>query len=114
MSRIRKPCGTEEEFDRKRLERSIESAGVRTEVARKIAQDVNVTDGLSTDIIRNSVAGELGKIDPKLSRTYMATENLVMKREPRMPQGVAQVESACRAILGAGEGLAFKPCDGRE
>ena len=29
-------------------------------------------------------------------------------------QGITQVESACRAILGAGEGLAFKPCDGRE
>lgn len=93
MSKIRKPCGNEEEFDRTRLERSIRSAGARPETADRIARSIHVTEGLSSEIVRNAVAEELRKEDPMLSKTYMATENLVTKREPKMPQGVAHVSA---------------------
>jgi hypothetical protein len=91
MSKIKKPCGTEEEFDRTRLERSIASAGARPDTARRIAQSVGATGDISSELLRNAVAQELMREDPVLSRTYMTSENLVTKIEPGIPQGLARM-----------------------
>lgn len=108
MSKIKKPCGTEEEFDRSRLERSIASAGARPDTARRIAQSVRETDGMSSELLRNAVAQELMKEDPMLSRTYMASENLVTRIEPSAPQGVARMSEMVMRYLKVASGQPVK------
>jgi len=41
--------------------------------------------------LRSAVAQELMKENPVLSRTYMASENLITKIEPGIPQGLARM-----------------------
>ena len=93
MPKIRKPCGTMEEYNRARLEQSILSAGAPPETADRISKKIRAFDGVSVDDIRNSVARELQSEDPRLADAYLRSENLITRISPAVQPGEAEVSS---------------------
>jgi hypothetical protein len=91
--KIKKRSGELEDFDRNKLQRSVLNAGASEEVARRISERVQPTEGLSTDDLRRRVAEELLRESPTLSGAYMSTRRLRAHSIPDLSQGVARLHA---------------------
>lgn len=89
--KIRKRNGELEEFDRGKIERSALSAGASAEVAKRISERVQPSEGISTDDLRKRVAEELLRESAVLSGAYMSTRRLRAHSVPDVSQGVARL-----------------------
>jgi ribosomal protein S13 len=91
LTRIRKPCGESENFDRNRLVQSIRSAGVTERTAASVVDRIRLSEDISTEELTRLVAEHLRRVNPALSGTYMATENLKVRAAQDVSAGVAQI-----------------------
>jgi transcriptional regulator NrdR family protein len=70
VPKLKKRSGKEEEFDRKKVEKSIKKAGVSENTARMIAEGVKHREGMATSEIRSHVIAELKRHEPEAARRY--------------------------------------------
>lgn len=91
LTKIRKPCGEAENFDRNRLVQSIKSAGVTEQMASSVVDRIRLPAEVSTDELTRLVAEHLRQVNPSLSGAYVATENLKVRSTPEVSAGVAQI-----------------------
>lgn len=83
--RVRKRDGTLQDFDRQKLQLSIEKAGVAREDAINTAYRVGarVEEGTATSQIRTAVTVELMALNRAAAQTYNAQRPRIMARQPR-------------------------------
>lgn len=72
MRNIQKRSEKQEEFDSKKIEKSIKSAGAEEKMAQEISRGVLYTDGMKTSEVRKHVTEKLTLHDTKLGRIYEA------------------------------------------
>ena len=70
MPMVKKRSGKEEEFDRKKVERSMRAAGTNENTARTVAEGVKHREGMATSEIRNHVTAELKRHEPEAAKRY--------------------------------------------
>jgi len=83
--------GEKEDFDRKKLERSIVMAGASPESARDIALSFRIKEGVTTDEIRQFVFEELRNLDPMIGQRYERTYRFMTCRTGNTVRGVAKI-----------------------
>lgn len=91
--KIRKRSGELEDFDRSKIERSALSAGASAEVAKRISERIQPTEGISTEDLRRRVAEELLRESSVLSGAYLSTRRLRAQSVPDLSQGVARLHA---------------------
>ena len=72
MLKIKKRSGEDEEFSRKKLEKSILSAGGNEKTARMIAEGTKHREELTTAKVRTRVITELKRLDHEACKRYEA------------------------------------------
>lgn len=70
MRNIQKRSEKQEEFDNKKIEKSIISAGAGEKIAQEISRGVKHTDGMKTGDVRKYVTGKLTLHDEKFGKAY--------------------------------------------
>ncbi len=70
MPKVKKRSGKEEEFDRKKIERSMKAAGANENTARKVAEGIKHREGMPTSEVRSHVIAELKRHEPEAARRY--------------------------------------------
>ncbi len=85
MVMVKKRFGGLQEFDRYKLEESMEEAGARDVVARDIARQIQVSDGTSTEVLRQEVGESLRRADPSIAEVYLSTRWLKAKASDETP-----------------------------
>ena len=91
MARIVKRSGKSENFDIKKLERSIILAGASKDVARDISRRIDAKDGMNSQELRRLTAREIEKERVDLAQNYLSTRNLTAIRTSNVAEGVARV-----------------------
>jgi hypothetical protein len=91
--RIRKKSGELQEFDRRKLEESIRRAGASQDVAKRIAERIQTSEGMSTQDIRRRVADELRAENMALSGAYMSVRRLRARSASDLSTGVARLHT---------------------
>jgi len=91
MPRIRKLSGTEEEFERAKLESSLQRAGTAEQVARELATRLSVREGLSTSELRSQVLSELRAKDAAAAERYERTRCCAAQASAGVPQDVVRL-----------------------
>ena len=74
MLMIEKRSGKEAEFDRKKLQKSIRSAGCNGNVAKTIADAAKHFEGMATLDLRKQVVAKLRRYDKDVGNRYEAYE----------------------------------------
>jgi hypothetical protein len=90
---IRKKSGELQEFDRRKLEESMKRAGASEEVARRVSERIQPSEGQSTDEIRKRVAEELRREDPATSGAYASAKRLRARSTSDAASGVARLHA---------------------
>lgn len=93
MTTITKRSGETEEFDRKKIEDSLRSAGADWLTAKDIAGRVQEKDGMRSSEIRKAIERELKKINNGLSERYSEARRLTVKNSATTTKGIAQVSN---------------------
>ena len=101
MAKIVKRSGKSEDFDIKKLERSIILAGASKEATRDISRRVEVKDSISSQELRRLTARELEKERADLAQNYLSTRNLRAIRTSNVAEGVARVNRQLLEKIGA-------------
>jgi len=91
--KIKKKSGEPADFDRGKLETSMQNAGASADVARRISERIRPSEGLSTDDLRKSVVEELLKENAALSGAYMSTKRLRVRSASDLASGVARLHA---------------------
>lgn len=91
--KIRKKSGESADFDRGKLETSMQNAGASADVVKRISERIQPSEGLSTDDLRKSVAEELLKENAALSGAYMSTKRLRVRSASDLASGVARLHA---------------------
>lgn len=87
--KIRKKSGELADFDRGKLETSMLNAGASADVARRISERIQPSEGLSTNDLRRRVAEELLRENAALSGAYLSTRSLRIRIGSDLAQGNA-------------------------
>lgn len=105
MPEIKKWTGSSEPFDRTKLVHSLHAAGADEQVARTVANNITVKEGMSTHELRSQVAQELRKHDPETAEVYESTVRLAAKKAIDAARGTVQMagETLARLKIKAGE-----------
>lgn len=101
MARIVKRSGKSEDFDIKKLERSIVLAGASRDVAREISKKIEAKDGMSSQELRRLTARQLEKERADVAENYLSTRNLRAIRTSNVTEGVARVNRQLIETIGA-------------
>jgi len=91
--KIKKKSGEPADFDRGKLETSMQNAGASADVVKRISERIQPSEGLSTDDLRKSVAEELRKENAALSGAYMSTKRLRVRSVSDLASGVARLHA---------------------
>lgn len=91
--KIQKKSGELQEFDRRKLEESIRQAGASPEVAKRVAEKIQPSEGMSTHELRWRVADELRNENIALSGAYMSARRLRVKAAKDLSAGVARLHT---------------------
>ncbi|MBN1677100.1 MAG: hypothetical protein JW880_01035 [Candidatus Thermoplasmatota archaeon] len=108
LTKIRKPCGEAENFDRNRLVQSVRSAGVSEQTAKNVVDRIRLPEEVSTDELTRLVAEHLRQVNPSLSGAYAATENLKVRSAPDVSAGVAKIPDNLVKRFGVSSGQRVK------
>ena len=108
MPRIRKASGVEEEFERTKLESSLQRAGVAEQVAREIASRISVREGMSTSEIRSQVLSELRAKDPATAERYEHTRCCAAQASTEVPQDTVRLHPETLKRLGVQPGATLE------
>lgn len=104
MPLVNKITGTQEEFDRGKLEESIRRAGATEETAREIASRIDPTTVNTTTEIRRRVAEELREKDAAMAERYEKTRNLAARKAVEAVMGTVMLNEETMKALGANPG----------
>lgn len=88
-ARIKKRSGELQEFDRRKLEESMKRAGASEETARRVADRIEPSEGMTTDELRKHVSRELERENALLSGAYASTRRLRARTASDLAAGVA-------------------------
>lgn len=91
--KIRKKSGELQEFDRRKLEESIRHAGASSEVARRVSEKIQPSEGMSTQDIKRRVADELRNENMALSGAFMSAQKLRAKSAADLSAGVVRLNA---------------------
>ena len=91
--KIRKKSGELEDFDKGKLEKSMQNAGASVEISGRISERIQPVEGLSTEDLRRRVAEELQRENQALSGAYMSTRSLRVRGEASLGQGIARLNA---------------------
>ncbi|MFQ5891941.1 MAG: ATP cone domain-containing protein [Candidatus Methanofastidiosia archaeon] len=75
MIKVKKNSGELEHFDRNKLARSLKLTGAETDVARRVADAIEVHEGMRTREIRRLAVEELRKVNAEVAERYERFEN---------------------------------------
>jgi len=89
--KIRKTTGGLEDFDRRKLEKSIRHAGASEEVAKSISERIEPSEGMSTEELRRKVSEELRRKNEALSGAYTTTKRLKARSSSDLKSGVVRM-----------------------
>ena len=70
MSKIKKRSGLEENFQQKKIENSMRSAGITKETAEEVAGNIDYHEGITTSEVRNRVIGGIKNREPQSATRY--------------------------------------------
>lgn len=104
MAKVRKRSGEMEEFDRRKLEESIRRAGASDETARRVAERIRPSEGVSTEELRRMVSQELRRESEPLSGAYTTTRRLRARADPGLSAGVVKMHEDLLKQHGLKEG----------
>ncbi len=104
MTLLNKRTGTQEEFNKAKLEESITRAGATEEAAREIASRVDPTTVNTTEEIRTRVVEELRKTDAAIAERYERTRNLAARKAVEAAMGTVRLLAETMNALGASPG----------
>lgn len=104
MTLLNKRTGTQEEFNRTKLEESIKRAGATEETAREIAPRIDPTTVNTTEEIRTRVVEELRKTDATIAERYERTRNLAARKAVEAAIGTVRLHTGTMKALGASPG----------
>lgn len=108
MTTVTKKDGRKEEFDRTKIERSVRSAGVDEETARRVADQVPKKEGILSEGVREIVKKVLEEWDAEAAQRYDRTRRLAAKKSIATTKGTARLSND------AMECLKLKPGDSVE
>jgi hypothetical protein len=110
MTTIIKKSGEPEEFDRKKIEDSLRSAGADWLTAKETADMIQEKDGMTTSDIRRALDKELKNLNPELSDRYSGTRRFTARNSSKIAKGVARLSKDSIHALGikAGDALEIK------
>ncbi len=91
--KIQKKSGELQEFDRRKLEESVRRAGASQDVAKRIAEKIQPSEGMSTQDIRRRVSDELRNENMALSGAYMSARRLRARAAQDLSAGVARLHT---------------------
>jgi hypothetical protein len=104
MTLLNKRTGTQEEFNKTKLEESIIRAGAAEEAAREIATRIDPTTMNTTEEIRTRVVEELRKTDATIAERYERTRNLAATKAVEAAMGTVRLHTETLEALGANPG----------
>ena len=104
MTLLNKRTGTQEEFNKTKLEESIKRAGATEETARGIAPRIDPTTVNTTEEIRTRVVEELRKTDAAIAERYERTRNLAARKAVEAAIGTVRLHTGTMKALGASPG----------
>ncbi len=104
MPLVNKRTGTQEEFDRAKLEESLTRGGATEETAKEIASRIDPTTLKTTEEIRRHVVEELRKTDAVIAERYERTRNLAAKKAMEAVMGTVRLHMETMKALGANTG----------
>jgi hypothetical protein len=103
MAMLKKRFGALQEFDRYKLEDSMEEAGASDVVAREIARKIQVPEGASTEALRQRIGESLRRVDPSIAEAYLSTRWLKAKASEGTPVGMGSVSEELRELCDEGK-----------
>lgn len=89
--RIQKRTGELEDFSRQKLEESLKRAGASADVAKRVSERIDPSEGQTTAELRRKVAEELRRENATLSVAYMTTKRLSARPASDVSAGVARI-----------------------
>jgi hypothetical protein len=98
MKRVKKRSGELQEFDPERLVQSMKRAGADEQVAKSIAEKVQVTEGASTLDLRRFVVNELRNVNAEAAAAYAQTLRLHAKARDDLRTGTARAPKTMERI----------------
>ena len=104
MPLINKRAGSQEEFNRAKLEESITRVGATEEEAKEIVSRIDPTSLKTTEEIRRHVVEELRKTNASAAERYEATRNLAAKKAMEAVMGTVKLHAETMKTLGANPG----------
>ncbi len=99
LTNVKKKDGSEEKFDRTKLELSMRNAGADEKMAREVAAKVEEREGMTTDDIRRTVRDELHKRNTEVAEQYEDTKLFAAKKAMDAAKGTAQITENCMKKL---------------
>ncbi len=103
MVMVKRRFGALQEFDRYKLEESMEEAGARDVVAREIAGKIQVSDGTGTEALRQKIGESLRRVDPSIAEVYLSTRWLRAKASEETPVDLGWVSEDLQKLCGEGK-----------
>ncbi len=91
MTMIKKRSGEMQEFSRAKMEESMKRAGAKEEVVKKLAESIQVQEGMATQDLRQRIGEELRKVDSSIADAYVSTRRLKAKANPETPADQGRV-----------------------
>lgn len=104
MPRIRKLSGIEEEFDRAKLEGSLQRAGASESSASELASKLSIREVISTSELRSQVLSELKAVDAKAAERYERTRCCEARASTEVPKDVVRLHPDILKRLGVPSG----------
>jgi len=98
--KIRKRMGIPQEFDRSKIQRSMECSGVPTSIASMIAAEVKPKEDMSTEEIRKYVVNRLKQENPAYAASYESTRRLNIRGSAYVSKGVCRINEDFMSRMG--------------
>jgi len=77
MPKVKKKDGSKEEFQRSKLEKSLQNAGASTTEASEVASQVEPREGMSTQEIKSQAHSQLKIKNPKAAQSYQKGKSTI-------------------------------------
>ncbi|MFQ6107674.1 MAG: ATP cone domain-containing protein [Thermoplasmata archaeon] len=101
---LKKRTGHEEEFNKRKLVRSLRRAGASRRMARQIVAEIKRSMVRTTAEVRARVILELRKIDSSLARRYESTRSLAVRESMETAKGTLGLHIETLNEMGAKRG----------
>ncbi|MDH4122759.1 MAG: ATP cone domain-containing protein [Thermoplasmata archaeon] len=104
MATVLKRTGKKEEFDRRKLQKSMESAGVPQELATTLSRKFTPSEEMTSDEIRIITAKMLANENKSLSNSYISLRKFRALSDPNVKKGTAKINEESMVLSGGRQG----------